>query len=74
MLGESMEGDMAHDPEILKLLAGAIQDAHIHDPDAGFGTTWNSLNLSGEECTHYAKAVMNRLQMAGLEIVTRKTG
>ena len=65
---------MAHDPDILKLLAGAIQDAHIHDPDAGFGTTWNSLNLSGEECNHYAKAVMNSLNKAGLEIVARKPG
>ena len=63
---------MAHDPKLLQLFAGAIHDAHIHDPDAGFGSTWNNLGISGEECTHYAKAVLNCLKNAGLEITSRK--
>lgn len=57
-----------HDPEVLQLISHAIKDAHLFDPDAGFGSTWNRHQLSGEEATHYAKAILNCLHAAGLEV------
>lgn len=57
-----------HDPKVLQLISSAIKDAHLFDPDAGFGSTWDRSQLSGEEATHYAKAVLNSLHAAGLEV------
>jgi hypothetical protein len=53
-----------HDPKVLQLISSAIKDAHLFDPDAGFGSTWDRSQLSGEEATHYAKAVLNSLHAA----------
>ncbi len=61
-----------HDPKVLQLISHAIKDAHVFDPDAGFGSTWNRPQLSGEEATHYAKAILNCLHAAGLD-VTQQT-
>ncbi len=57
-----------HDPKVLQLISRAIKEAHLFDPDAGFGSTWDRPTLSGEEATHYAKAILNCLHAAGLEI------
>jgi hypothetical protein len=57
-----------HDPKVLGLISHAIRDAHLFDPDAGFGSTWNRRQLSGEEATHYAKAILNCLRAAGFEV------
>ena len=61
------------DPKVLQLISNAIKDAHLFDPDAGFGSTWNRPQLSGEEATHYAKAILNCLHAAGLEVSQQKT-
>jgi hypothetical protein len=59
--------------EILQVLTAAIKDAHLYDPDAGFGSTWDRPRLSGEEATHYARAVLNALRNAGLDVTIQVT-
>jgi hypothetical protein len=62
-----------YDPELLQLISHAIKDAHVFDPDAGFGSTWNRPQISSEEATHYAKAILNCLRGAGLEVKQQKS-
>ena len=57
-----------HDPRVLQLISHAIKNAHLFDPDAGFGSAWDRPQLSGEEATHYVKAILNCLQAAGIEV------
>jgi hypothetical protein len=61
------------DTEILQLMSAAIKDAHLFDPDAGFGSTWERPRLSGEEATHYVRAVLNSLRKSGLDVLPRET-
>ncbi len=61
-----------HDLELLQLISHAIKDAHVFDPDAGFGSTWNRPQISSEEATHYAKAILNCFHGAGLEVKKQK--
>lgn len=58
-------------PEVLQLISQAIKDAHVFDPDAGFGSTWDRPSLSAEEANHYAKAILKCLNLAGFEVSRR---
>jgi hypothetical protein len=42
--------------ELMSLLTGAIARSHLHDPVRIDGTTWDNMNVSNEEASHYAKA------------------
>jgi hypothetical protein len=56
--------------ELLSILTAAIARSHIHDPIRSDGTTWDNANLSNEEASHYAKAVLGVLAASNLKIVT----
>jgi len=53
----------------MSILTTAIARSHIHDPHKGDGTTWDNTYLSGEEASHYAKAVRSVLEQSHLKIV-----
>ena len=54
---------------LIDLLALAIHQAHVHDPNHPHdGQKWPQLVLSTEEAVHYGKAVINALAGSGLQI------
>jgi hypothetical protein len=55
--------------ELMSLLTGAIARSHLHDPVRIDGTTWDNMNVSNEEASHYAKAVLTVLSNNRLKIV-----
>jgi hypothetical protein len=58
--------------ELMNILTAAIARSHIHDPIRPEGTTWDDMNVSNEEASHYAKAVLAILAQEGLKIVEAK--
>jgi hypothetical protein len=54
--------------QLIDLIATAIRDAHINDPNTSAGTMWDNLYLSNEEAVHYAKAALNVLAQLNLKI------
>ena len=65
--------------ELMSLLTGAIARSHLHDPVRIDGTTWDNMNVSNDEASHYAKAVLtvlsnNRLKIVEAELMPATNG
>lgn len=58
--------------ELMSILTAAIASSHVHDPHRDDGTTWDNVNLSNEEASHYAKTVLTVLAKSHLKIVEAK--